>query len=88
VGVLQVLNLADCIKVAIDFVSPENIARCAILTEEFREQNTSQIWKEDVLQLKTMMWYAWLSCRRQEKKATEKEAATMDDAVVAAAAAT
>jgi lysine-specific demethylase 3 len=63
---LQVCNLADCIKVAVDFVSPENIARCEKLTREFREQNQSMVWKEDVLQLRTMMWFAWLSCRRQE----------------------
>ena len=51
----QVLNLADCIKVACDFVSPENILRCEKLTEEFRDQNQSMVWKEDVLQLRTMM---------------------------------
>lgn len=63
---VQVANLADCIKVAIDFVSPENVARCERLTKEFREQNQSMVWKEDVLQLKAMMWFAWLSCSRQE----------------------
>ncbi|KAJ7666546.1 hypothetical protein B0H17DRAFT_1089633 [Mycena rosella] len=64
----QVRNLSDCIKVAIDFVSPENIARCEKLTREFREQNQRTAWKEDVLQLRTMMWFAWISCCRQEKK--------------------
>ncbi|OSC98672.1 Clavaminate synthase-like protein [Trametes coccinea BRFM310] len=64
----QVCNLADCIKVACDFVSPENIGRCENLTREFREQNQSMAWKEDVLQLRTMMWFAWLSCCRQEKE--------------------
>ncbi|KAI0751497.1 hypothetical protein C8Q80DRAFT_1309487 [Daedaleopsis nitida] len=64
----QVCNLADCIKVACDFVSPENIERCENLTSEFREQNQSMAWKEDVLQLRTMMWFAWLSCVRQEKE--------------------
>ncbi|KAI0047285.1 Clavaminate synthase-like protein [Auriscalpium vulgare] len=62
----QVANLSDTIKVAIDFVSPENIERCEKLTGEFREQNQSMVWKEDVLQLRTMMWFAWLSCARQE----------------------
>ncbi|ESK84030.1 jmjd1a protein [Moniliophthora roreri MCA 2997] len=62
----QVVNLADCIKVAIDFVSPENVERCEKLTKEFREQNQSKAWKEDVLQLRSMMWFAWLSCSRQE----------------------
>jgi hypothetical protein len=63
-----VCNLADCIKIAIDFVSPENIDRCERLTREFREQNQSMAWKEDVLQLRTMMWFAWLSCCRQERE--------------------
>jgi len=62
----QVCNLADCMKIAIDFVSPENIERCEALTREFREQNQSMQWKEDVLQLRTMMWFAWLSCRIHE----------------------
>jgi len=53
-------------KIAIDFVSPENIDRCEGLTKEFREQNQSMQWKEDVLQLRTMMWFAWLSCRLHE----------------------
>ncbi|KAJ6510281.1 Clavaminate synthase-like protein [Mycena vitilis] len=62
----QVRNLSDCIKVAIDFVSPENIERCEKLTREFRGVNQTTAWKEDVLQLRTMMWFAWLSCCRQE----------------------
>lgn len=61
--ILQVCNLADIVKVAIDFVSPENIQRCEKLTKEFREQNQGSVWKEDVLQLRTMMWFAWLSCK-------------------------
>ncbi|KAI0301852.1 hypothetical protein B0F90DRAFT_1809951 [Multifurca ochricompacta] len=64
----QVANLADSIKVAVDFVSPKNIARCEKLTGEFREQNQSMVWKEDSLQLRTMMWFAWLSCTRQEEE--------------------
>ncbi|KAJ6543856.1 hypothetical protein B0H19DRAFT_1168673 [Mycena capillaripes] len=65
----QVRNLSDCIKVAIDFVSPENIERCEKLTREFREVNQTKVWKEDVLQLRTMMWFAWLSCCQQERLA-------------------
>ncbi|KAK7695546.1 hypothetical protein QCA50_000182 [Cerrena zonata] len=64
----QVCNLSDSIKVACDFVSPENIGRCETLTREFREQNQSMAWKEDVLQLRSMMWFSWLSCVRQEKE--------------------
>ncbi|KAF8803952.1 Clavaminate synthase-like protein [Phlegmacium glaucopus] len=62
----QVANMSDCMKIAIDFVSPENIDRCEKLTQEFREQNQSKVWKEDVLQLRTMMWFAWQSCCLQE----------------------
>jgi len=64
----QVANLADAIKVSVDFVSTNNIARCEKLTGEFREQNQSMVWKEDSLQLRTMMWFAWLSCTRQEEE--------------------
>ncbi|KAF7776524.1 hypothetical protein Agabi119p4_4917 [Agaricus bisporus var. burnettii] len=64
----QVANLADCIKVAIDFVSVENIAKCESLTREFRDLNQKLPWKEDVLQLKNMMWFAWLNCGRFEKR--------------------
>ncbi|KAF7360725.1 Clavaminate synthase-like protein [Mycena venus] len=63
----QVCNLSHCIKVAIDFVSLENIGRCEQLTREFREQNVGRAWKEDVLQLRAMMWFAWLSCLKQEE---------------------
>ena len=58
----KVANMADCINIAIDFVSPENIDRCEKLTKEFREENQSKAWKEDVLHLRTMMWFAWQSC--------------------------
>lgn len=54
-------NLADCIKIAVDFISPENVDRCDELTREFREQNQSAAWKDDVLQLKMTMFHAWNS---------------------------
>lgn len=68
--------MADCIKIAIDFVSPENIDRCEKLTKEFREQNQSKVWKEDVLQLRTMMWFAWQSCSILDAGLDKEEAAT------------
>ena len=68
-------------KIAIDFVSPENIDRCETLTREFREQNQSMQWKEDVLQLRTMMWFSWLSCRIHEA-VQGKEKTSMSSAVV------
>jgi lysine-specific demethylase 3 len=71
--VVQVANMADCMKIAVDFVSPENIDRCEKLTKEFREQNQKRIWKEDVLQLRTMMWFAWQSCTKKESELNEQE---------------
>ncbi|QRV72004.1 JmjC domain, hydroxylase [Ceratobasidium sp. AG-Ba] len=71
----QVCNLADCIKVAIDFVSLENIDRCEKLTAEFRNENDTFTWKEDVLQLRTMMMYAWHSAT-QLRRAWEEEVET------------
>jgi lysine-specific demethylase 3 len=72
---MKVANMADCIKIAIDFVSPENIDRCEKLTKEFREQNQRKVWKEDVLQLRTMMWFAWQSCSILETELDKEEAA-------------
>ncbi|OCB84601.1 Clavaminate synthase-like protein [Sanghuangporus baumii] len=69
----QVCNLSDSIKAACDFVSPENVERCETLTREFRQQNQSLVWKEDVLQLRSMMWFAWLSCRQQQEKAKQQD---------------
>lgn len=77
---LQVANISDCIKIAVDFVSPENIDRCEKLTKEFREQNQSKVWKEDVLQLRTMMWFAWQSCSLKEEELREEAARAADDA--------
>lgn len=67
--------MADCIKIAIDFVSPENIDRCEKLTREFREQNQRKAWKEDVLQLRTMMWFAWQSCSQREAEIDDDDEA-------------
>ncbi|KAK0485497.1 hypothetical protein EDD18DRAFT_1293050 [Armillaria luteobubalina] len=72
----QVCNLADCVKVAIDYVSPENINRCDQLTREFREQNHNGKWKEDVLQLGSMLWFAWQSSSQQERAHQEATSST------------
>ncbi|KAF8509415.1 Clavaminate synthase-like protein [Hysterangium stoloniferum] len=70
----QVVNLADCIKVACDFVSPENVDRCSALTREFRDQNQLQTWKEDVLQLSAMLWFCWLNlCKVERRLASESQ---------------
>lgn len=44
---LQVRNLRSCIKVALDFVSPDALAECAGLREEFRwgTDAAGRVWK-------------------------------------------
>lgn len=54
----QVRNLKSCIKVAMDFVSPENVPECMRLTEEFRVLPPNHKAKEDKLEIKKMTLYA------------------------------
>jgi lysine-specific demethylase 3 len=46
----QVRNLKSCTKVAVDFVSPENIHECLRLTEEFRQLPKNHKAREDKLE--------------------------------------
>ncbi|KAL0797701.1 hypothetical protein Bca101_052875 [Brassica carinata] len=54
----QVRNLKSCTKVAVDFVSPENIHECLRLTEEFRQLPKNHKAREDKLEIKKMLIYA------------------------------
>ncbi|KAM0943171.1 putative transcription factor & chromatin remodeling &Metalloenzymes JmjC family [Dioscorea sansibarensis] len=47
----QVRNLKSCTKVALDFVSPENVGECLRLTEDFRVLPTNHRAKEDKLEV-------------------------------------
>lgn len=51
----QVRNLSCCIKVAMDFVSPESLERCLGLTEQFRSLPDGHPAKGDKLQAKAML---------------------------------
>ncbi|CAH9148512.1 unnamed protein product [Cuscuta epithymum] len=51
----QVRNIKSCIKVAVDFVSPENVGECCRLTEEFRVLPHEHRAKEDKLEVKKMI---------------------------------
>lgn len=53
----QVLNVLDCIKVALDFVAPENLSECLNLTEEFRVLSTRHENREDRLQVKNILYH-------------------------------
>ncbi|KAL6520030.1 hypothetical protein OROHE_017173 [Orobanche hederae] len=54
----QVRNLKSCIKVALDFVSPENVQECVRLTEEFRTLPQNHRAKEDKLEVKKITLHA------------------------------
>nr|CAB3494045.1 unnamed protein product [Digitaria exilis] len=54
----QVRNLKSCIKVAMDFVSPENVNECIKLTEEFRRLPSEHRAKEDKLEIKKIALHA------------------------------
>ena len=54
----QVRNLHSCIKVAEDFVSPENIGHCFDLTQEFRSLSDTHTNHEDKLQIKNIIYHA------------------------------
>ncbi|MED6125296.1 hypothetical protein PIB30_067224 [Stylosanthes scabra] len=61
----QVRNKQSCIKVALDFVSPENVGECLRLTEEFRLLPKHHRAKEDKLEVKKMTLYAVSNTFRQ-----------------------
>lgn len=44
-------SFQSCIKVALDFVSPENLEKCLRLTEEFRLLPKNHRAKEDKLEV-------------------------------------
>ncbi|KAL1407437.1 hypothetical protein Q8F55_006870 [Vanrija albida] len=70
----QVCNLADCIKIALDFVSPHNTHRCQQLVRDFRRENFLRAWKDDVLQLYNVMWYAWTNVRETRQRRAQAAA--------------
>ncbi|KAF8413345.1 hypothetical protein HHK36_001324 [Tetracentron sinense] len=53
----QVRNRQSCIKVALDFVSPDNVQECIRLTEEFRFLPKNHRAKEDKLEVPVCLFY-------------------------------
>jgi len=58
----QVRNIHNCIKVAEDYVSPENLEWCFYQTEEFRHLTDSHTNHEDKLQIKNILYHAVKEC--------------------------
>jgi lysine-specific demethylase 3 len=50
--------MQSCIKVALDFVSPENVQECLKLTEEFRLLPMDHRAKEDKLEVRPFFCFS------------------------------
>ncbi|KAK9147252.1 hypothetical protein Scep_006009 [Stephania cephalantha] len=68
----QVRNRKSCIKVALDFVSPESVQECVRLTEEFRLLPKDHRAKEDKLEVKKMALYAVSAAVKEAKSLISK----------------
>ncbi|KAH9608508.1 hypothetical protein KSS87_016491 [Heliosperma pusillum] len=68
----QVRNLKSCIKVALDFVSPENAQECMRLSEEFRLLPQNHRAKEDKLEAKKMIMFAAENALKDIQKSEKK----------------
>ncbi|KAI7871431.1 hypothetical protein BDF14DRAFT_1718940 [Spinellus fusiger] len=69
----QVSNYHSAIKCAYDFVSPENVDRCARITRQF-----SSIKHSDTLQLKNILLFAWKKVYNDWKFLSEKKVIKAD----------
>jgi len=59
----QVSNAVACIKIACDFVSMENLQRTRQVASELRQQRLCTGTGQDVLQLFTTLYYAFVALR-------------------------
>ncbi|KAJ3084769.1 hypothetical protein HDU99_003467 [Rhizoclosmatium hyalinum] len=79
----QVCNYKDCVKAACDFVSPENLSACLQLTSEFRTLSKTHRRREDLLNLKSILWNVWTSCPlltlSKETEVVEKAPQSLQD---------
>jgi hypothetical protein len=58
----QMANRADCIKVASDYMSIDNLRQTEAVVGELRRQHLASAYGDDVLTLNTFyvtLWYAW-----------------------------
>ncbi|KAK2408432.1 lysine-specific demethylase JMJ25 [Trifolium repens] len=69
----QVRNLKSCTKVALDFVSPENVGQCFHLTEEFRKLPVNHRSAEDKLEVKKMVIHAMIDVVNKLEETRSKE---------------
>ncbi|XP_051138188.1 lysine-specific demethylase JMJ27-like isoform X2 [Andrographis paniculata] len=72
----QVRNQQSCTKVALDFVSPDNIQECIRLTKEFRLLPQNHRSKQDILEVKKLAVYAAISATEDAKKLMSKSSSS------------
>lgn len=58
----QVRNINSCIKVAMDFVTPQGVKQCLLLTEQFRKLSNTHSNHEDKLQIKNILYHSMKNC--------------------------
>ncbi len=58
----QVRNLNSCIKVAGDFVTPNGVDQCVLITNQFRKLSSSHTNKEDKLQINNILYHSVKEC--------------------------
>lgn len=75
----QVQNLYNCIKVAEDFVSPENISHCFYLTQQFRRLSHCHTNHEDKLQIKNIIYHAVKDCCTILNRVSSKRCTSRDE---------
>ncbi|XP_019100141.1 PREDICTED: lysine-specific demethylase JMJ25-like isoform X1 [Camelina sativa] len=68
----QVGNRQSCIKVVLDFISPENAEEYVRLTQEFRRLPRDHRASEDKLELKKLVLHAASSATKEAKNLMEK----------------
>ena len=85
---LQVANCADAIKIATDFISVENLAETVHVMNGYRihrlvMRSAEDESGDDVLQLRTTLWYAWCHLCALQKEHEEYIARLPENAEVA-----
>jgi lysine-specific demethylase 3 len=58
----MVRNLSSCIKVALDFVSPQGSEQCVLITEQLRHLSDKHTNREDKLQIKNLIYHNVKKC--------------------------
>lgn len=76
-------NVHNCIKVAEDFVSPENLEWCFYQTEEFRHLSDRHTNHEDKLQIKNILYHAVKDCisvlEAEDKKQQQQQQQLLEE---------